>query len=125
MISVKHSGSFKKTEKFLREAPKTNHYALLRRFGRMGVQLLADATPVLTGETAVSWDFELSGRNNVYTITWTNSNAENGIPVAILIQYGHGTPSGAYVDGVDFINPAIRPVMDALCKDIWEEVTKL
>lgn len=123
MITVKHSGSFKRTEKFLKKMSRSDFRAALEAYGEAGVQALAEATPKDSGETAASWSYEIRPVENGVKIYWKNSNVNDGVNVAILIQYGHGTRQGAYVEGIDFINPAIQPVIDKLSKAIWEEVT--
>jgi hypothetical protein len=123
MITVKHSGSFKRTEKFLKKMSRSDFRAALEAYGEAGVQALAEATPKDSGETAASWSYEIRPVENGVKIYWKNSNANDGVNVAILIQYGHGTRQGAYVEGIDYINPAIQPVIDKLSKAIWEEVT--
>lgn len=123
MITVKHSGSFKRTEKFLKKMSRSDFRAALEAYGEAGVQALAEATPKDSGETAASWSYEIRPVENGVEIYWKNSNVNDGVNVAILIQYGHGTRQGAYVEGIDYINPAIQPVIDKLSKAIWEEVT--
>lgn len=123
MITVKHSGSFKRTEKFLKKMSRSDFRAALEAYGEAGVQALAEATPKDSGETAASWSYEIRPVENGVKIYWKNSNVNDGVNVAILIQYGHGTRQGAYVEGIDYINPAIQPVIDKLSKAIWEEVT--
>jgi hypothetical protein len=95
----------------------------LDRWGQLGVQALSSATPVDTGTTAASWNYEIHQSKGSTTLVWTNSNTNKGIPIALLIQYGHGTGNGGYVAGRDYINPAIQPVFDQIAKEAWEEVT--
>ena len=123
MIVVKHRGNFNKTEKFLRRMSKTDFLRKLEKYGREGVAALASATPVESGLTASSWDYEIHSSRGSFSISWTNSNVNNGVPIAILIQYGHGTRNGGYVQGRDYINPAIQPIFDKMSNDIWKEVT--
>lgn len=96
---------------------------VLQSSGREGVAALSSATPRDSGRTASSWGFEVSKAGGVYTITWTNSDVENGFPVAIMLQYGHGTGTGGYISGRDFINPAMRPVFDRIADRVWKAVT--
>lgn len=123
MITVKHSGNFKNVEKFLHKASRTNVLSILDKYGREGVTALASATPVESGLTANSWNYEVRYSKSGYSITWTNTNVVNGVPVAILLQYGHSTRYGGYVQGRDYINPAIQPVFDKIAEDLWKEVT--
>lgn len=125
MISFKHKGNFKKTDKLLTGALKINVLNILHKYAKQGIIALSTATPKDTGITANSWDYIIKLKPNGYSISWTNSNTVNGIPIVILLQYGHGTGTGGYVEGRDFINPAIKPVMDKIADDIFEEVRKL
>jgi hypothetical protein len=125
IIQFKQKGDFSKTESFLKKLRKLDLDSVLRKYGELGVQALANATPVETGKTAASWDYKIDKGKGVVTITWTNSNVNNGVPIALLIQYGHGTGTGGYVQGRDYIKPAIRPIFDELADALWEEVTKL
>lgn len=124
MIVIKQSGDFSKTTRFLERAKEVIHVGQLDRFGREGVAALRSATPVDTGKTAESWDYEIENKDGRASITFTNSNIQNGVPIAIILQYGHGTGSGGYVQGRDYINPAILPVFDQIVDDAWKEVTK-
>ena len=123
MIVIKQSGSFKNTERFLSRASKLNVRNVLERYGKQGVAALASATPVDSGLTANSWGYEVHVSKNSYSIVWTNSNIVNGVPIAILLQYGHATKNGGYVQGRDYINPAIRPIFDRIAEELWKEVT--
>lgn len=125
IIQFKQKGDFSKTESFLKKLRKLDLDSVLDKYGKLGVQALASATPVETGKTAASWDYKIEKGKGVVTITWTNSNVNNGVPIALLIQYGHGTGTGGYVQGRDYIKPAIRPIFDELADALWEEVTKL
>jgi len=124
MIKVKCTGDFKNTTKFLERAQKMSVTEILNRYGKEGVKALAAATPKDTGETASKWNYEITTGRNKSSVTWTNDSQNDGVPIVILIQYGHGTKNGGYVSGVDFINPAIKGVMDRLADSIWKEVTK-
>lgn len=123
MISITTSGSFSKTEHFLKAVSKLNIMGILEQCGQKGVNALSSATPVDTGRVAGSWGYEVSSRGGFYTITWTNSDVENGFPVAIMLQYGYGTGTGGYVQGRDYINPAMRPVFDQIADRVWKAVT--
>lgn len=95
----------------------------LNRYGQEGVDALTAATPRDTGTTAESWSYEIKRTNNSVTIYWNNSNAPYGVPVAVLIQYGHATRNGGYVQGIDYINPALKPIFEKMAENIWREVT--
>jgi hypothetical protein len=125
MIRFKQSGNFNNTERFLSNATRIKAHSILENYARLGVNELAAATPVDTGVTADSWGYEIRTTRKGYTINWTNSNVNNGVPIVILIQYGHGTGNGGYVQGRDFINPAIQPVVDKIVQNLWEEVSRL
>lgn len=123
MIKVKHRGNFKRTEKFLRTVSRADRMVILNEYGRRGVEALAEATPVRTGQTASSWSYEIRRTGESYTIYWKNSHTNDGVNIAVLLQYGHGTGWGGYVTGIDYINPALEPVCNELAERIWEEVT--
>lgn len=101
---------------------KRDYLKILHRFGREGVTALSQATPYDTGLTSQSWDYEVTTTRDSYVITWTNSNVVNGVPIAIILRYGHGTGTGGYVQGRDYINPAIRPIFDKFADEAWKEV---
>ncbi len=124
MIEFKHKGSFKNTQKFLKNAQNVNLKKILEKYGEEGVQALASATPTKTGLTAKSWEYKIEINRGNISITWLNTNVVNGVPVAILLQYGHGTRGGGYVQGYDYINPAIQPIFDKIADTIWREVIK-
>lgn len=125
MIRVKHKGNFNNTERFLKNAKNLKLTPILIKYGVQGVAALRNNTPKDSGDTANSWDYEVLERRNGYRLVWTNKNINEGIPVAILIQYGHGTRSGTFVQGIDFINPAMRPIFDEIAENLWKEVTSL
>lgn len=124
MITFVHKGNFEKTEAFLKRAKEAEFLNRLDAVAREGVSALAAATPVNTGKTASSWDYEIVRTKTGATIYWTNSNINDGVPVAILIQYGHSTGEGAYVQGTDFINPAMVPVFNNIAESAWREVIR-
>ena len=124
MISFRQKGDFSKLTRFLERAKEGVHLGNLDRFGREGVAALASATPVKTGLTAKSWRYEITNENGSVTISFLNSNIQNGVPIAVILQYGHGTNNGGWVQGRDYINPAIRPIFDKIASDAWREVTK-
>lgn len=117
------SGDFKKTEKFLKALSEADNFKALDTFGRQGVAALSAATPVESGETAASWDYEITRTRKNWTIAFTNSHMAGSVPVAILLQYGHGTGTGGYVQGRDYINPAIQPIFDRIADEAWKAVT--
>ena len=125
MITFRHKGDFSKTIKFMENAKKAVRLADLDKYGQEGVVALASATPVDTGRTANSWHYKIVVKDGSAVITFYNSNIQNGVPIAIILQYGHGTRNGGWVQGRDYINPAIQPIFDKIAKQAWEEVTKL
>ena len=125
MISFRQKGDFSKTMQFLVKAKKGVKLSDLDKYGREGVAALASATPVDTGETANSWYYEIVHENGTITITFNNSHIQNGVPIAVILQYGHGSGTGGWVEGRDYINPAIQPIFDKIAVNAWREVTKL
>lgn len=125
MISFKHKGNFSKLTRFLERAKEVVHLGELDKYGREGVSALSSATPVDSGLTAESWYYEIENKNGRAVITFNNSNINDGVPIAIILQYGHGTGTGGWVEGRDYINPAIQPIFDKIANDAWEEVNKL
>lgn len=125
MITFKQKGDFSKLTKFLERAKEVVHLSDLDKFGQAGVDALAAATPKDSGKTASCWYYEITHRNGSSSISFHNSNIQNGVPIAIILQYGHGTRNGGYVQGRDYINTALRPVFDQIADNAWKEVTKL
>lgn len=125
MIRFQHKGDFKNTFRFFNNVQKFNVDAILNRYGRIGVESLASATPTDTGNTAGSWSYSIQNERNRKAIHWSNSNINKGVPIAVILQYGHGTRNGGYVQGRDYINPAMRPVFDSLAEAVWKEVFRL
>ena len=125
MISFRHKGNFQKLDRYLVNVKKAVKIGDLHRFGRAGVAALASATPVDSGKTAASWYYEIERKNGSIEIKYCNSNIQNGVPIAVILRYGHGTRNGGWVHGRDYIDPAIRPVFDKIANDAWREVTKL
>lgn len=123
VITFKHRGNFNNTERFLKRAKKKEYLKILNRYGAIGVSALAGATPTRTGKTASSWTFEVELGSSQSKITFLNTNENKGVNIAIILQYGHGTGTGGYVAGRDYINPAIQPVFDRIAEDVWKEVT--
>lgn len=124
MIKFVHRGSFKNTEAFLERNKKMDIYNTLRKYGEAGVEALREYTPKDTGETANAWSYEIVETSKGYRIYFRNSHVNKGVPIAIILQYGHGTGTGGYVEGRDYINPALQPVFTSLADEAWEEVTK-
>ena len=123
-IKFKCKGDLKSTTKFL-EAVRSNGLSdILNRYGQKGVEALQEATPKRTGKTAASWFYEIERDDKSICITWNNSNISKGINIALLIQNGHATGSGYYVEGIDYINPALAPIFDEIASGMWEEVSK-
>lgn len=125
MIKFTHKGDFSRTINFLNGAKKAVDFRMLEKYAQQGVNALKAATPVDTGTTANSWYYEIKKTPNSITINFNNSNIVNGVPIAIILQYGHGTRNGGYVTGRDYINPAIQPIFEKITNDAWKEVTKL
>ena len=123
MVIVKQKGDFSKMEKFLNNISQKLYYRNLQKYAEQGVAALASATPIDSGTTANSWDYEIRQTKNSVSIYWTNSNVNKGVPIAVIIQYGHGTRNGGYVQGRDYINPAMRPIFDKIAENAWKEVT--
>lgn len=124
MISFRSKGDFSKVGRFLEKAKNAVRLGDLDRYGREGVAALASATPVDTGKTASSWYYTIEHTQGSSTISFHNSNIQNGVPIAIILQHGHATGTGGWVEGRDYINPAIRPIFDRLANEAWREVTK-
>lgn len=125
MITFRQKGDFSKLTRYLERVKEVVKLGDLDKYGRAGVAALASATPVDTGLTASSWYYEISNKNGSAMISFHNSNIQNGVPIAIILQYGHGTRNGGWVEGRDYINPAIRSIFDRIADDAWKEVTKL
>lgn len=123
-IVVEQKGSLKRTERFLKRASNINYKSILQKYAQEGVAALAAATPVESGTTANSWDYEIRVSQGRYSIAWTNSNIVDGVQIAVIIQYGHATRNGGWVQGRDYINPALQPIFDKIANELWREVTK-
>lgn len=122
LIRIKHHGDFKHTETLFENINKRSYLKALKKYGEAGVEALASATPEDTGETAASWSYEIVANRGGYAIYWNNSHVNKGVNIALILQYGHGTGTGGYVKGIDYINPAIRSVFDDLANAAWREV---
>lgn len=123
MITFTNKGDFSKTSKFLTSL-KGLHFNDLDKYGQQGVTALSNATPVDSGETANSWYYKIETVKGKTTLSWFNSSKEDGVPIAVILQYGHATKNGGWVEGRDYINPAIRPIFDKIADSAWKEVTK-
>lgn len=125
MISFKQKGDFSKLTRYMERLKETVRRGILDKYGREGVSLLSSATPVDSGLTASSWYYRIENKNGSAKITFYNSNIQDGVPIAIILQYGHATGTGGWVQGRDYINPAIRPLFDKIADEAWREVIKL
>ena len=125
MIKIRQKGDFSKVTKYLKSLKATDRYKILEKYGKDGVAALASATPKETGETANSWYYTIEDNKRSISISFHNSNIQNGVPIAVILQYGHGTRNGGWVQGRDYINPAIQPIFDQIVEHAWREVTKL
>lgn len=123
MIYATSTGDFKKTTAFLEFLQSGRMFDSLNSYGRQGVDALASATPVDTGETAHSWGYQVEIKPDHAAISWFNTHREDNVNIAVIVQYGHGTGTGGWVAGRDYINPAIRPIFDKILTDVWRQVT--
>ena len=125
MISFRQKGDFSKTARYLERLKKTVRAEILEKYGREGVNALSSATPVDSGLTAASWHYKIEDTKDSISIQFLNSNQNDGVPIAIILQYGHGTGTGGWVQGRDYINPALQPIFDKLSEEVWKEVSNL
>ena len=125
MISFRQKGDFSKLTKYFERVKEAAKIGVLDKYGREGVAALASATPVESGKTASSWYYEIKRQNGSVSLEFNNSNINQGVPIAVILQYGHGTGTGGWVQGRNYINPAIRPIFDKIAEDAWKEVTKI
>ena len=123
MIAFRHRGGFNRLEKFLNRAKNAQYLNILDKYGQLGVASLSAATPVDSGKTSESWTYEITHTSTSTTISWLNTNVNDGANIAILLQYGHGTGTGGYVRGQDYINPAMKAIFDRIAQEAWKEVT--
>jgi len=124
MLNVKTSGTWSKTEAWLDRLLNGDIYRILDRYGQIGVDALALATPSDTGETARGWSYSITNNGKQYQIDWYNTNVVDGVPIAVILQYGHGTGTGGYVAGTDYINPAVEDVFEQILADLTKEVRR-
>ena len=122
MVSVTSSGPWKKTEAFLAAITQDNIFEILDHYGRIGVDLLSAHTPIETGETSESWDYEIVSKPGRHAIEWYNTHREGRVNIAVILQYGHGTGTGGWVEGRDYINPVMRPLFDNIVEEVWKAV---
>lgn len=123
MLSVTSSGDFSRTQQFLAKILKPDVRSRLEQYGQAGVQALASATPTESGATAASWGYVIDYKNGTWSIAWTNSNRNKGVPIAIILEHGHATGTGGWVRGRSYIPRAIQPIMDRIADDVWKVVT--
>ncbi len=124
MINIRQKGDFKNLSSFLEKTKEKLNLGLLDKYGREGVAALQAATPKDTGKTSESWYYKIERKNGSVSLTFHNSNQNKGVPIAIILQYGHATGNGGYVEGVDYINPALRPIFNKIAEEAWKEVKK-
>ena len=125
IITFQQQGDFSKLTNFLERAREVVNLGFLDKYGKEGVEALRSATPIDSSETANSWYYEIENLNGTATLSFLNSHVNKGVPIAIILQYGHGTRNGGWVEGRDYINPAIQPIFDKIVEEAWKEVTKL
>lgn len=125
MIRIRQKGDFRKLSTFLERAKETVKIGDLDKYGREGVAALESATPIDTGLTSQSWYYTIERQNGKVKLNFHNSNINDGVPIAIILQYGHATSNGGWVEGIDYINPALKPIFENLAKEAWKEVEKL
>lgn len=124
MIRIRQKGDFKKTEKFLKKSFGKNYLSVLEKYAIRGVENLSAYTPIDTGITATSWYYEIIQNKDSISVVWHNSNVQKNVNIALILQYGHGTKNGGYVEGIDYINPALKPIFDKMADAAWKEVIK-
>ena len=123
MIKIHHKGDFKKTTRFLNKVKDLEISNILHKYGQIGVEALSGATPIRSGETAASWRYNIGRTNGGYAITWSNTHVNKGVNIALILQLGHGTGTGGYVQGIDYINPALTDIFDEMADSAWREIT--
>ena len=125
MINFRQTGDWSKTTNFMKRLKQRKYLSFLDKYGQRGVDALSSATPVDTGKTANSWSYEIRNNDKKVSIVFKNSNIVNGVPIAIILQYGHATRNGGWVEGRDYINPAVQPLFDDMVEKAWEEVIRV
>ena len=124
MIRCTVKGDFKKTRNFLRRSTRLNLESLLKQYAEEGAEALKAATPIVTGKTSESWTYKIEVSRSKVSVDWYNTNENEGVSIAVILEYGHGTGWGGYVQGRHYISPAIQPVFDKITTAIWKEVTR-
>ena len=124
MVTLTSSGDFSKLNGFLNRCLESVNLSILDKYGRIGVAALAAATPVDSGKTAQSWEYSIKRTGTGVNLEFWNTNVNDGVPIALILQYGHGTGTGGWVEGRDYINPALQPVFDSILNDVWKEITR-
>jgi len=124
MLKISHKGNFSKTTKFIHHVLRFDYKTILNRYGKMGVQALSEATPRDSGRTAEAWKYDIEETSSGVSIVWSNENINDGVNIAVILQYGHGTNNGGYVVGRDYINPALQPVFDKMANTVWKELIR-
>ena len=124
MVTFTHKGDLSRTDRFFERIKESVKLSSFDKYGRMGVEALSMATPKDTGKTAESWTYKIEHNHGDISIIWSNTNVNKGVNIAVILQYGHGTGTGGYVKGIDYINPAMKPVFDEIANSAWEEVSK-
>lgn len=125
MISIDQKGDFAALTTYLNKLNKQNNIEILNKYGKEGIRLLSSATPVRSGKTAASWYYKIEQSKNTISLNFYNSNINKGVPIAIILQYGHGTRNGGWVQGRDYINPVVQPLFNKIAQEAWKEVTKV
>ena len=125
LITISSKGGFSNTDTFFKNITKKSYLNILDTYGKQGVNALSSHTPKDSGKTSTSWGYKIENKNGTASIIWNNSNIINGVPIAIIIQYGHATGNGGYVQGIDYINKALKPIFDEISNNVWKEVTKI
>lgn len=121
-ISFTSKGDFSKTIKFLNKVKNVKINDILSKYGKIGVNALSQATPKDSGVTSRSWNYKIEVNNDNASIVWYNTNVVKGVNIAVILQYGHGTRNGGWVEGRDYINPAMKPIFDKIANQVWKEV---
>ena len=124
LIEFRSKGNFENTNRFLKKLQELNLERILSKYGQEGVNALREATPIDTGKTAASWAYRIDKNAGYISLVWYNTNVNKGVNIAVILQYGHGTGTGGWVEGIDYINPALRPLFDKIASDAWEEIIK-
>ena len=125
IIKIKHRGNFNRTERFFTKISKVYYLHILEKYGKAGGEALANSTPKDPGKTASSWSYKIEETDHGYAICWENSNVNNHVNIAVILQYGHGTRNGGYVRGIDYITPALQPIFNGIANEAWKEVTSV